>query len=116
MNIEHIGMNVEDPAALASEMLRVTMPSGSVVILEFTRPRTRLVRALAGLYLGVLAPLASRLLSSDPDAYKHLYRTIRDTPSGEELLEAIQARIDCQVKHWRLFPGVVTVYELTRPG
>jgi demethylmenaquinone methyltransferase/2-methoxy-6-polyprenyl-1,4-benzoquinol methylase len=75
---------VDRPAGLR-EMARVVRGGGVVGVLEFSRPRNRVWRALYGFYLGRLLPALGNRWSRS-DAYTYLADTIEAFPSPEEVL------------------------------
>lgn len=79
---------VDLPKALA-EVARVLTPGGRLVILEATRPGTRLKQGFFKAYQKSVAPLVG-WLTGHPDAYRYLMRSMQAMPSAEEL-EALLA-------------------------
>ena len=61
--------NVQDTARALSEMRRVTVPGGRIVIAEFSTPVWPAFRHLYRFYLGSALPAAARLVSSNTEAY-----------------------------------------------
>ena len=57
--------HVADLGTALAEALRVLRPGGSVVLLEVSAPRNRLVRALAAGFIGFLVPLLALLMARD---------------------------------------------------
>lgn len=55
--------HVEDLAALFREFRRVLGPGGRALVLEITRPESRLARAAQEVYMRRLVPVAARLLT-----------------------------------------------------
>lgn len=60
--------HVEDLSVLFREFNRVLKPGGRVLILEITKPESRLVLALAGFYLGRFLPTLTRWVTGDAKA------------------------------------------------
>ncbi len=79
---------VDMPKAL-SEMARVLKPDGCLIILEATRPGTRLKQGLFNAYQKSVAPLVG-WLTGHPGAYSYLMRSMQSMPSSTEL-EALLA-------------------------
>jgi len=79
---------VDIPRALA-QIARVLKPGGRLVILEATRPGTRLKQGLFKAYQKSVAPLVG-WLTGHPGAYSYLMRSMQAMPSSSEL-EALLA-------------------------
>jgi ubiquinone/menaquinone biosynthesis methyltransferase len=68
---------------LADEVVRILRPGGRFAFIEITEPPSPVLRALYGLYLGVVVPVVGRLLVSDPVEYRMLHRYLRAYGRGE---------------------------------
>jgi demethylmenaquinone methyltransferase/2-methoxy-6-polyprenyl-1,4-benzoquinol methylase len=77
--------NVIDVRAAFHEVLRVLAPGGRFVVLEFSTPRSALVRWTYELYSRRVLPLVGALISGHPTAYRYLPESIAKFPSGEKL-------------------------------
>ena len=79
--------NLAEPQAGFREACRVLRPGGRLVVLEFTVPPGRLMRAVYLLYFNHILPLAGRLVSGHPWAYSYLPKSVRDFPGPQRLAE-----------------------------
>jgi demethylmenaquinone methyltransferase/2-methoxy-6-polyprenyl-1,4-benzoquinol methylase len=77
--------NVTDIAGAFGEQRRVIRPGGRVVCLEITRPMLPLWRDAYRAIFGQLLPLATGLLSGQPDAYRYLPASLNSFVNAEEL-------------------------------
>ncbi|MHC4947864.1 MAG: bifunctional demethylmenaquinone methyltransferase/2-methoxy-6-polyprenyl-1,4-benzoquinol methylase UbiE [Planctomycetota bacterium] len=69
--------NVDEPRRALAEFHRVLRPGGRLVILEFGRPRNRLLRVANDLYTRRVMPITAGLLAGDRSgAYRYLPRSI----------------------------------------
>jgi demethylmenaquinone methyltransferase / 2-methoxy-6-polyprenyl-1,4-benzoquinol methylase len=68
--------NVPDPLACAREVHRVLKPGGRWAILELTRPKSPVLKALHGLYLKTWVPAMGGLFSPSKEAYRYLSSSI----------------------------------------
>lgn len=102
--------NVADPLVAMREFLRVAKPGGRVVIAEFSRPTSALLRtAYDGVALRAL-PLIARKVSSDPESYVYLAETIRSWPAQPELAAQLREAGWRDVEWTDLSGGIVAVH------
>ncbi|MHB8719309.1 MAG: ubiquinone/menaquinone biosynthesis methyltransferase [Candidatus Dormibacteria bacterium] len=78
--------NVIDLRACFAEMARVVRPGGRIALLEVAEPRSRVVRALHGLYFRRAVPFIGGLLSDAP-AYRYLPESTSYLPEPEVMLQ-----------------------------
>jgi demethylmenaquinone methyltransferase/2-methoxy-6-polyprenyl-1,4-benzoquinol methylase len=97
------------------EALRVLVPGGRFVILEFSTPRIRLLRVLYQLYFHNVLPLIGRLISGHRTAYKYLPRSVANFPVEEELASRMQAAGFTRVSWKSLSFGVAAIHVAERP-
>ena len=102
--------NVVDPAAALAELLRVTRPSGRLVVCEFSTPTWAPFRTVYSRWLmGALPPLA-RAASSNPDAYVYLAESIQAWPDQAALAARLAAAGWVDVEWRDLTGGVVALH------
>ena len=103
--------NLEDVDRGLSEIARVLKPGGQVVVLEFARPRSPLIRGLYEIYLHALLPVIGRIVSgSRIDAYRYLADTISRFPEPERFAGMMRAVGFREVKIHSLTCGIVNVH------
>ena len=83
--------NFGDLGAGLRELARTIKPGGKVVILEFSRPRNRVFRALYEFYSYKILPRIGGLVSRDKRAYEYLPASVGEFPAPEEFM-AMMAR------------------------
>ena len=83
--------NFGDLGAGLRELARTIKPGGKVVILEFSRPRNRVFRALYEFYSYKILPRIGGLVSRDKRAYESLPASVGEFPAPEEFM-AMMAR------------------------
>ena len=63
LTVTYLLRYVDDPAATVSELARVVRPGGTMALLDFGVPPSRVARVLWELYVRMVLPTAGRLLS-----------------------------------------------------
>lgn len=81
--------NFGDLGAGLRELARTIKPGGKVVILEFSRPRNRVFRALYEFYSYKILPRIGGLVSRDKRAYEYLPASVGEFPAPEEFMAMI---------------------------
>jgi ubiquinone/menaquinone biosynthesis methyltransferase len=69
--------NLSNPEEGLSEALRVLKPGGVLIVLEFYRPSTLLMRAFHGVYARFVLPSVGFMVSRDKEAYRYLARSMQ---------------------------------------
>lgn len=77
--------NLSDLARGLEEFHRVLAPGARLVVLEFTTPPNRLVRAGYHVYFHRILPLVGRVVSGHPWAYEYLPKSVGAFPGPREL-------------------------------
>lgn len=81
--------NFENLEKGLGEMLRVTKPGGTVVILEFSRPRAFPFKQLYNFYFNFILPKIGNWVSKDRSAYTYLPESVSAFPDGDVFLEIL---------------------------
>lgn len=107
--------NVTNTDRGITEMIRVTRPGGKVAILEFSRPRGRVLGSLYNFYFRRVLPLIGQTISRSKDnAYRYLPASVMEFPDGEALAERLRRHGLVDVHYHPLTFGVATLYVGTR--
>ena len=107
--------NVANLDAALREVHRVLEPSARFVILEFTTPRARLVRALYHLYFHHLLPRIGALISGHCTAYAYLPKSVANFPAEEALAARMRDAGFTDVAWRTLSLGVAAIHRGTKP-
>jgi demethylmenaquinone methyltransferase / 2-methoxy-6-polyprenyl-1,4-benzoquinol methylase len=109
--------NVRDTVRGVDEMIRVARPGGKVAILEFSRPRVRLLGPLYLAFFRHLLPRVGQALAPNQDgAYDYLPRSVLEFPDGQAMLDLLSARGLIELKQYPLTFGIATLYVGTKPA
>jgi len=107
--------NVADLDRGLREIYRVLAPGARFVILEFTTPRSSIVRALYHLYFHHLLPQIGALVSGHRTAYAYLPRSVANFPIEEKLADRMRSAGFVDVNWRTLTFGVAAIHTGTKP-
>jgi demethylmenaquinone methyltransferase/2-methoxy-6-polyprenyl-1,4-benzoquinol methylase len=106
--------NVADLDAALREVLRALDVGARFVILEFSTPRSRLVRAGYHLYFHHVLPLVGRLVSGHRTAYTYLPRSVAHFPVEEDLAARMTRAGFASVRWTSLSLGIAAIHVGTK--
>lgn len=93
-----------------SEMCRVLESGGRLMILEFSYPSKRVIRAVYDFFFTNIMPLVGRLVSKDASAYKYFRESVKGFIWGEEMLSHITSAGFVNASYRTLTAGITTIY------
>jgi demethylmenaquinone methyltransferase/2-methoxy-6-polyprenyl-1,4-benzoquinol methylase len=103
--------NITNTEQGLAEMARVAAPGGRVAVLEFSRPRGKVLGPLYQWYFRKVLPRVGNLVAKNEDsAYKYLPESVLRFPDGEELAAKMQAAGLKDVWFKPLTFGIATLY------
>jgi demethylmenaquinone methyltransferase / 2-methoxy-6-polyprenyl-1,4-benzoquinol methylase len=105
--------NLPEPGRGLLEFRRVLRPGGRLVICEFSQPVVPVLRGVYRRYLTRLMPVAARRLTSDPEAYQYLARSIGAWPDQAGLAAWLQQAGFTRVAWRDLSGGIVALHRAT---
>jgi demethylmenaquinone methyltransferase / 2-methoxy-6-polyprenyl-1,4-benzoquinol methylase len=102
-NFEHLEKGL-------SEILRVLRPNGKLVVLEFSRPKNKLVKVFYNFYMKVISPNVGKLFSKNKSAYAYLDASIQKFPEGENFVQILQKVGYNKIVNKPLTLGICSIY------
>lgn len=102
--------NAADPLLALQEMHRVLKKKGRALILEFSLPKSTLMKNLHLFYLRKILPKVGGFFSQSPSSYVYLNQTIETFPYGRAFASLMQKAGFASVEIHPLTWGVVTLY------
>ena len=106
--------NVASLDVALREVHRVLAPDAKFVILEFTTPRSIIVRTLYHFYFHQVLPLVGGLISGHHTAYRYLPRSVANFPAEPELARRMTAAGFSNVTWQSLSLGIAAIHVGTR--
>ncbi|MDQ2920212.1 MAG: ubiquinone/menaquinone biosynthesis methyltransferase, partial [Acidobacteriota bacterium] len=98
-----------------TELLRVLKPGGKVVVLEFSKPTTPVLRSLFGIYFTKVLPLFGGLISGCRSAYQYLPESVSRFPDQTELASIMRRAGFEEVTFQNLSGGIAAIHLGMRP-
>jgi demethylmenaquinone methyltransferase/2-methoxy-6-polyprenyl-1,4-benzoquinol methylase len=109
--------NVSDTVRGIDELIRVARPGGKVAILEFSRPRGRVLgRLYLAFFRHVLPRVGQAVAPNDAQAYHYLPTSVLQFPDGAAMLELLAARGLERLQMYPLTCGIATLYVGVKPA
>lgn len=102
-NFENLEKGIED-------IYRVLAPSGTLVVLEFSKPHVFPVKQFYNFYFRYVTPLIGKIFSKDNSAYTYLPESVKAFPAGEDFLNVLRKKGFKETKAISLTFGIASIY------
>jgi len=107
--------NFENLEKGLTNMCRVTKSGGTCMVMEFSNPKTPIIKQLYNFYNATILPFIGRLVSKDSSAYSYLPESVKAFPEGENFLRVFEKAGFSQTKCIPLTFGVCSIYVGKKP-
>ena len=102
--------NFSDPLKGLTEIRRVLLQGGLIMVLEFSKPVSFPFRQIYNFYFLNILPMFGRLFSKDKEAYRYLPDTVMKFPDNEKFIRLMSDAGFTGIKQKRLTFGVASIY------
>ena len=102
--------NIPDKVKALSEMKRVMLPKGQILILELTTPDPGFFKNIYSFYLNKLLPKIAKRFTKNPAAYEYLADSIMNFPTRSEFISLLDSIGFRNIKAIPLSLGICTLY------
>ena len=102
--------NIPDKEKALSEMKRIIVPDGQLMVLELTTPERGFCRNVYSFYLNGVLPKLAKWFTKNPAAYEYLADSIMNFPTRQEFLALMESMGLKNCKAIPLTFGVCTLY------
>ena len=102
--------NFENLESGLKEMLRVLKPGGKLIVLEFSRPRTKIFRSLYNLYMSIVAPEVARWIARNKKAYQYLNQSANLFPERQDFVDILNRTGFSNTSFKPLSAGICCIY------
>lgn len=102
--------NFENLEKGLSEMYRVLKPGGKLVVLEFSRPKNILFKALCNIYMNVITPQIGKMFAKNKDAYQYLNHSVQTFPERENFIHLFKQTGYTKTYYKPLSLGICCMY------
>ncbi len=107
--------NVTDKDKALASMARVLKPGGRLLVLEFSKPTSKLLSEVYDKYSFSALPMMGKLITNDSESYKYLAESIRMHPDQETLKTMMESAGLCNCRYQNMTGGIVALHTGVKP-
>ncbi|MBS1759200.1 MAG: bifunctional demethylmenaquinone methyltransferase/2-methoxy-6-polyprenyl-1,4-benzoquinol methylase UbiE [Bacteroidetes bacterium] len=108
--------NFENLEKGLSEMLRVLKPGGNLIVLEFSKPKQKVVKFFYNTYMRMVAPKVVSWFKQNKDAYLYLSESANAFPERQSFIEILQKTGYVDTRFKPLSLGICCIYSGKKPS
>ncbi len=102
--------NFENLEKGLSEIYRVLKPGGRLVVLEFSRPSTPIIKQFYNFYLKYITPKIGTIISKNKSAYQYLNNSVQQFPEKKAFINILNKLQYRKSFYKTLSLGICTIY------
>ncbi|HEX2536448.1 MAG TPA: bifunctional demethylmenaquinone methyltransferase/2-methoxy-6-polyprenyl-1,4-benzoquinol methylase UbiE [Chitinophagaceae bacterium] len=107
-NFEHLQQGL-------AEILRVLKPGAPLIVLEFSKPKSGLFRALYRFYMTVFAPNLAKWMKQNKEAYQYLNESSQAFPDRKQFTDILDRTGFSDTSFKQLSLGICCIYRGRKP-
>jgi demethylmenaquinone methyltransferase/2-methoxy-6-polyprenyl-1,4-benzoquinol methylase len=107
--------NFGDLDAGLKEMKRVLRPGGKLLVLEFSKPKSAIIRGFYKIYMGIICPQVARIFKQNREAYNYLERSANAFPDKQQFTDILKKAGYNGTGYKPLSLGICCIYTGTKP-
>jgi demethylmenaquinone methyltransferase / 2-methoxy-6-polyprenyl-1,4-benzoquinol methylase len=107
--------NVTDKEKALASMHRILKPGGRLLVLEFSKPTSKLLGKLYDAYSFKVLPAMGKLVTNDADSYRYLAESIRMHPDQMTLQTLMENAGFANCEYFNLTGGIVALHKGIKP-
>jgi len=102
--------NFENLEKGLAEMYRVLKSGGTIMVLEFSKPKHFPLKQLFNIYFKYILPVIGKVRSKDEKAYKYLYESVQVFPDYDDFTTILKKLGFTQANYKVLSAGICCIY------
>jgi demethylmenaquinone methyltransferase/2-methoxy-6-polyprenyl-1,4-benzoquinol methylase len=102
--------NFTDTDKTLQEIMRVLKKNGKLIMIDFSKPTTSIIRILNSIYLRKIVPVIAKILTGNFEEYSYLAKSIAEHPSQEKIIEMMRSAGLTNCKYKNILNGIIAIH------